>query len=76
MLFFLKAASFLNLTSIIFNSFNNIKKKVVSASSLVKQQDFEKLRPLLGWMPLEVIKRTIDCTTQLAMGSLLPMPFR
>eukprot|EP00957_Ditylum_brightwellii_P178941 13631288-Ditylum_brightwellii.AAC.1 len=27
MLFFLKAASFLNLTSVIFNSFNNIKKK-------------------------------------------------
>jgi hypothetical protein len=28
--------------------------------------DPKKLRPFLGWRPLEVIKRTLECTTQLA----------
>jgi hypothetical protein len=30
------------------------------------QVDPKKLRPFLGWRPLEVIKRTLECTTQLA----------
>jgi len=28
--------------------------------------DPKKLRPFLGWRPLEVLKRTLECTTQLA----------
>ena len=34
------------------------------------------MRPLLGWLPLEVVKHTIKCTTQLAMYSLISIPFR
>ena len=31
-----------------------------------QQVDPRKLQPFLGWCPLEVIKKTLDCTTQLA----------
>ena len=31
---------------------------------------------MLGWLPLETIRRTFDCTTQLAMGSTTSLPFR
>eukprot|EP00957_Ditylum_brightwellii_P085250 6483852-Ditylum_brightwellii.AAC.1 len=34
------------------------------------------MRPLLGWLPLEVKKCTFECTTQLAMGSMIRLPFR
>eukprot|EP00957_Ditylum_brightwellii_P117937 8995851-Ditylum_brightwellii.AAC.1 len=51
-------------------------EKATSASTATKEQDYEKLRMLLGWLPLEVVKRTLGCTTQLAMGSLIQVPFR
>ncbi len=34
------------------------------------------MRPLLGWLPLEVAKWTIGCTIQLAMGFLISIPLR
>eukprot|EP00957_Ditylum_brightwellii_P069645 5289358-Ditylum_brightwellii.AAC.1 len=51
-------------------------EKVTSASTAIKEHDYEKLQTLLGWLPLEVVKRTLGCTTQLAMGSLIKLPFR
>eukprot|EP00957_Ditylum_brightwellii_P108406 8270080-Ditylum_brightwellii.AAC.1 len=51
-------------------------EKATSASTAIKEHDYEKLRALLGWLPLEVVKRTLGCTTQLAMGSLSHLPFR
>eukprot|EP00957_Ditylum_brightwellii_P032795 2486493-Ditylum_brightwellii.AAC.1 len=35
-----------------------------------------QVKPFLGWLLLEVVKQTFECTTQLAMGSLIRMPFR
>eukprot|EP00957_Ditylum_brightwellii_P185725 14139999-Ditylum_brightwellii.AAC.1 len=51
-------------------------EKATSASTAIKEYDYEKLRTLMGWLPLEVVKRTLGCTTQLAMGSLIQLPFR
>eukprot|EP00957_Ditylum_brightwellii_P014278 1075081-Ditylum_brightwellii.AAC.1 len=51
-------------------------KKYVLASSELKARDYEELRIYLGWMHLETVKLMFDCTTQLAMGSLLKMPFQ
>eukprot|EP00957_Ditylum_brightwellii_P128583 9808966-Ditylum_brightwellii.AAC.1 len=66
-LFLVHAVTYLTTTA--FNSFQNITKRVVSHSSKPKAKDYESVRPLLGWLPLEVVKRTFACTTQLAMGS-------
>ena len=60
----------------IYRTQHNIQKKIVSASTLIKKLNYEELRTLLGWLPLEVVKRTFECTTQLAMGSMLHLPFR
>ena len=30
---------------------------------------------MLGWFPLETVRRTFNCTTQLAMGSVMRLPF-
>eukprot|EP00957_Ditylum_brightwellii_P162747 12393339-Ditylum_brightwellii.AAC.1 len=50
--------------------------KVTSASAAIKEHDYKKLWMLLEWIPLEVVKRTLGCTTQLAMGFLIHLPFR
>eukprot|EP00957_Ditylum_brightwellii_P005992 453688-Ditylum_brightwellii.AAC.1 len=75
-LFFMKAITFLAIASKTFNALKNVTGKIVSASTLLNKRDFVQVRPLLGWLPLEVVKWTFECTTQLAMGSLLRMPFR
>eukprot|EP00957_Ditylum_brightwellii_P027190 2055073-Ditylum_brightwellii.AAC.1 len=49
-------------------------EKATSASTAIKEHDYEKLQMLLGWLPLEIVKRTLDCTAQLAMGSLTHPP--
>eukprot|EP00957_Ditylum_brightwellii_P004994 379704-Ditylum_brightwellii.AAC.1 len=54
----------------------NVQEKVVSSSTAIKEHDYETLRTYLGWLPLDVVKCTFACTTQLAMGSLLSLPFR
>ena len=74
--FLVQTLSWITGGSFLYHTFNNVMEKAVSASSAVKKRDYEKYRPLLGWLPLEVVKRTFDCTTQLAMGSLLRLPFR
>eukprot|EP00957_Ditylum_brightwellii_P162126 12343648-Ditylum_brightwellii.AAC.1 len=51
-------------------------EKATSASTTIKEHDYEKLRTLLGWLPLEVIKQSLGCTMQLVMGSLIHLPFR
>eukprot|EP00957_Ditylum_brightwellii_P004811 367054-Ditylum_brightwellii.AAC.1 len=51
-------------------------ENAISASTAVKEHNYEKLRTLLRWLPLEVVKRTLECTTQLAMGSLIYLTFR
>eukprot|EP00957_Ditylum_brightwellii_P118326 9024842-Ditylum_brightwellii.AAC.1 len=51
-------------------------EKATSVSTAIKEHDYEKLWMLLGWLSLEVVKRTLGCTTQLAMGSLVQLPFR
>eukprot|EP00957_Ditylum_brightwellii_P201667 15326668-Ditylum_brightwellii.AAC.1 len=51
-------------------------EKATSASTTFKEHDYEKLRTLLGWLPLEVVKRILGCTTQLDMLSLIQLPFR
>eukprot|EP00957_Ditylum_brightwellii_P004511 342852-Ditylum_brightwellii.AAC.1 len=60
----------------IYQACDNVMKKDISASTAIKDNDYEKLRMLLGWLPLEVVKRTLGCTTQLAMGNLINLPFR
>eukprot|EP00957_Ditylum_brightwellii_P191259 14562854-Ditylum_brightwellii.AAC.1 len=51
-------------------------EKATLASTAIKEHDNEKLQTLLGWLPLDVVKTTLGCTTQLAMGSLIHLPFR
>ena len=62
--------------SALYKLFKNIGETILLAKSKVKPVDYEKMRSLLGWLPLEVVKRTFECTTQLAMGSLLSIPFQ
>eukprot|EP00957_Ditylum_brightwellii_P118395 9029897-Ditylum_brightwellii.AAC.1 len=63
----MKAMTFLAIASNTFNAIQNVTGKIVSASTLLKKRDFTQVRPFLGWLPLEVVKRTFKCTTQLAM---------
>eukprot|EP00957_Ditylum_brightwellii_P078760 5988194-Ditylum_brightwellii.AAC.1 len=49
------------------NVMQNVQEKVVSSSTTIKEHDYKTLRTYLGWPPLEVVKRTFACTTQLAM---------
>eukprot|EP00957_Ditylum_brightwellii_P178299 13579733-Ditylum_brightwellii.AAC.1 len=56
-IFFMKAMTFLAIASNTFNAFQNVTGKIVSASTLLKKRDFTQVRPLLGWLPLEVVKR-------------------
>eukprot|EP00957_Ditylum_brightwellii_P052105 3951595-Ditylum_brightwellii.AAC.1 len=72
----MKDITFLAIASKAFNMIQNVTGKIVSASTLLKKRDFMQVGPFLGWLPLEVVKRTFECTTQLAIGSLLWMPFR
>eukprot|EP00957_Ditylum_brightwellii_P166715 12691138-Ditylum_brightwellii.AAC.1 len=51
-------------------------ERTVSPKIDKKKPDYEKMRPMLGWLPLEVVKHTFECTTQLAMGSMLCLPFQ
>jgi len=78
--FFVQTMCLLTGGAAIFNSFfnvmNSMKQKAVSSSTAVKEQDYATLRIYLGWLPLEVVNRTFACTTQLAMGSRLRLPFR
>eukprot|EP00957_Ditylum_brightwellii_P068935 5232391-Ditylum_brightwellii.AAC.1 len=67
-LFLVHAVTYLAIAT--FNSFQNITERVVSHSSEPKAKDYESVCPLLGWLPLEVVKRTFVCTTKLAMGSM------
>jgi len=42
----------------------------------MKDVDYEKYLPFLGWKPLEVIKRTFEATTQLAAATFsYPMKY-
>lgn len=34
------------------------------------------MMPFLGWLPLNIAKRAIGCTMQLAIGYLISIPFR
>eukprot|EP00957_Ditylum_brightwellii_P203612 15335430-Ditylum_brightwellii.AAC.3 len=51
-------------------------EKAISASTAIKEHDYEKLRTLLEWLPLKVVKQTLGCTIQLAMGFQVYVPFR
>eukprot|EP00957_Ditylum_brightwellii_P053490 4053862-Ditylum_brightwellii.AAC.1 len=64
-LFLIHAVTYLVITTV--NSFQNITEKIVSHTSKPIKKDYESVQPLLGWLPLEVVKRTFACTTQLAM---------
>eukprot|EP00957_Ditylum_brightwellii_P206193 15347245-Ditylum_brightwellii.AAC.1 len=50
-------------------------EKATSASTAIKEHDYEQLQMLLGWLPLEVVKQTLGCTTHLARGSLICLSF-
>ena len=75
-LFMLNTCNFLGLPSADYQISQGVQQKTVSASTSIKQHNYETLHPFLGWLPLEVVKRTFACTTQLAMGSVLHLPFR
>ena len=42
----------------------------------IKKENYEELRPFLGWLPQETVKETFDCSTHLAMGYFATLPFR
>lgn len=63
-------------SAVFYNIFNNVKDRVVSASTALKNHNYEYMRLFFGWLPLEFVKRTFRCTTQLAMGYLINIPFR
>ena len=58
------------------NGSTNETSKVISAQSHIKEENYEALRQFLGWLPEETVRKTFECTTQLAMGSYATLPFR
>ena len=60
--FMIQALEFVGINTALYNVFNNIRERVVSASTALQNHDYETMRPLLGWL--------------LAMGSLISIPFR
>jgi len=55
---------------------NHTNTTSVKAKTKKKKRDYNQYRPKFAWLPLEVVKQTFECTTQLAMESLLQIPFR
>eukprot|EP00957_Ditylum_brightwellii_P005968 451972-Ditylum_brightwellii.AAC.1 len=51
-------------------------ERTVSPKTDKRKPDYKKMRPMLGWLPFEVVKHTFEYTTQLAMGSMLCLPFQ
>eukprot|EP00957_Ditylum_brightwellii_P200687 15298492-Ditylum_brightwellii.AAC.1 len=74
--FFVQTLCMITGGNAIYQACANVIKKATSASTAIKEHGYEKLRTLLGWLPLEVVKRTLGCTMKLAMGSLIQLPFR
>ena len=81
--FMIRALGLFTIGNAVFSTFKStlgildqLKTKVLSPLTKVKKHDYEAFRPMLGWLPLETIRRTFDCTTQLAMGSTTSLPFR
>jgi hypothetical protein len=74
--FFIQTLCMITCGNAIYQACANVMEKATSASTAIKEHDYEILWTLLGWLPLEVVKRTLGCTTQLAMGSLTHLPFR
>ena len=61
--------------SVVFNIFNGVGKARSPVSKPVIR-DYEKYRKLLGWLPVETIRRTFEATTQLAKELPLRYPLR
>ena len=74
--YMVNALSMVTVGTMLFKACKNIMERTLLAKTKLKEHNFKKMRPKLAWLPLEVVKKTFDCTTQLAMGSLLRMPFR
>ena len=72
----LQALGLVTVDTAMYKAYNAIKKRAISISTKVKPPDFEKLKPHLGWLPLDIIKCTFECITQLAMQSLIKVPFK
>lgn len=49
--------------------------KTVTNTTKIMKHNCDKYITMLGWLPLEVIKKKIYCNTQLEMGLLLQIPF-
>ena len=54
----------------------NEKSKIILVQTHIKKENYKELRPFLGWLPWETVKKTFDSSTQLAMGSFATLPFR
>ncbi len=53
---------------------NDAGKRPITPMTKKKPPDIEELRPCLGWKPEQVVRKTVDATTQYASNNLcLPM---
>eukprot|EP00957_Ditylum_brightwellii_P023821 1797646-Ditylum_brightwellii.AAC.1 len=57
--FFVQTLCMINYGNAIYQAYANAVEKATSASTAIKAHDYEKLPTLLGWLPLEVVKRTL-----------------
>ena len=58
----------------LFRVFNGRKKKKVEVKTTTR--DYEQYRRLLGWIPVETVRKTFEATTQLAKVVPLRLPLR
>ena len=58
--FFIQTLCMITCGNVIYQAFANVMKKATSASTAIKEHDYEKLQTLLGWLPLEVVKKTLN----------------
>eukprot|EP00957_Ditylum_brightwellii_P150177 11436143-Ditylum_brightwellii.AAC.1 len=73
--FFIQTLCMITCGNTIYQACANVMEKATSASTAIKEHDHEKLRTLLGWLPLEAVKKTLGHTTQFAMSFLIHLPF-
>lgn len=72
----LEAAGLFFLGNMVYQVCQNVATAVTTPIIRKKPVDYEKYRPCLGWLPLETVRRTFECTTQLAMNIPFRLPMR
>ena len=73
---FAYATGFLFIGTTIYKSLNLLTPSDTSKKVKIVSPDYAKYRPLLGWQPLDTVRRTFEATTQLAKELPMRYPLR